>query len=390
MRYKKKKNRTLLTNIITIIVLLCIMIISITMIVNRTKTENTISNEVSTPKKITPIQAKILVDDIPEVTTVTNEDIIEVKSKLDTATVSSDYYKYLNPNDINGKNVMVYDKTNNKIIYQKDVDSRCYPASTTKIMTCIVALEYVSPDTIFTVGDELTLVPPDSSLAYISIGERISLHDLLYGLMLPSGNDVGYTIAVNVARIVSGDSKMSNEDSIKYFAKLMNKMAERIGMENSNFIVPDGFHDSNHYVTTKDMMKLLLYTDNYPLIKEVSSTYKYEVTVESGQDYIWINSNRLIDKSNIFYYEGVTTGKTGFHDDAGHCIAFICNKNGIELYVVIMNAQTSIYRNRDALNLLNMVYNPSEIKIGDAWDINPDETTTSSSENFQTGDVEGF
>lgn len=390
MRYKKKKNTALLTNIITIVILLCIMIVSVIIILNRTKTENTISNEVSTPEKIAPIQAKLLIDDIPEVTTVTTQEVIEVKSKLDTANTITDYYKYLNPNDINGKNVMVYDKTHNQIIYQKDADSRCYPASTTKIMTCIVALEYVSPDTIFTVGDELTLVPPDSSLAYISTGERISLNDLLYGLMLPSGNDVGYTIAVNVARIVSGDSKMSNEDSVKYFAKLMNQMAERIGMENSHFIVPDGFHDSNHYVTTRDMMKLLLYTDNYPLIKEISSTYKYEVTVESGQDYIWINSNRLIDKSNVFYYEGVTTGKTGFHDDAGHCIAFTCNRNGIELYVVIMNAQTSIYRNRDALNLLNMVYNPSEIKIGDAWDINPNETSTSSSENFQTGDVKGF
>ena len=89
-----------------------------------------------------------------------------------------------------------------------------------------------------------------------------------------------------------------------------------------------------------------------------------------------MNSNRLIDKSSEFYYEGVSTGKTGFHDDAGHCMAFVCNKNGMDIYVVIMNSQTAIYRNRDALNLLNMIYNPKEIKIGEQWDLKPDETTS--------------
>jgi D-alanyl-D-alanine carboxypeptidase (penicillin-binding protein 5/6) len=303
---------------------------------------------------------------------------------LDNASINESYYQYLQTADLNGKYVMVYNKTANQIIYQKDVDTMCYPASTTKLLTAVVALEYISPETIFTVGSELDLVPSGSSLAYLGKGERISLNDLLYGLMLPSGNDAGYTIAVNVARTVSGDSTLSDQEAVEYFADLMNLVAQKVGMVDSHFVVPDGFHDDKHYVTARDMLKLLLYTDNYPLIRQVTSTYRYDVTVESGQDYIWLNSNRLIDTTSEFYYEGVSTGKTGFHDDAGHCMAFTCEKNGIELYVVIMDADTAVYRNRDALNLLNMVYSPLDIKVGEAWDIDPNETTAEVSSEVAT------
>jgi D-alanyl-D-alanine carboxypeptidase (penicillin-binding protein 5/6) len=321
----------------------------------------------NTTQDVIPISANLNIENV------IGESSSETLQGLDSATINDSYYEYINPNDLDGKYVMVYNKTTNEIIYEKNPDEICYPASTTKLLTACVALEYISADTIFTVGDELSLVPPDSSLAYIEEGEKISLKDLVYAMLLPSGNDASYTVAVNVARRVSGDSKMSAEDGIEYFAELMNKTAQNIGMSNSNFVVPDGFHDDEHYVTARDMMKLLLYLDNFPLIQEAGSTYRYEVTVSSGQDYIWLNSNRLIDKSSVYYYEGVGLGKTGFHDDAGHCIAFNCNKNGIELYVVVMDSQTAAYRNRDCINLLNMVYNPTEVKIGTEWD-----TTTTS------------
>ena len=325
------------------------MVASVVFILNKHKTTDTISDQVSIGQSdVKSIQATLLTEDIP---INQSSNLVDTTIALNSATVNDSYYQYLKPKDLNAKYVMVYNKTTNQIVYQKDIDALCYPASTTKLLTCAVALEYVSPDTIFTVGDELSLVPADSSLAYLSKGEKISLNDLLYGLMLPSGNDAGYVIAVNVARRVSGNDKLSNKDAVSYFAELMNK-------------------------TAKDMMKLLLYADSFPLLKKVASTYKYQVKIKSGQDYTWLNSNRLIDKSSEFYYEGVSTGKTGFHDDAGHCMAFVCNKNGMDIYVVIMNSQTAIYRNRDALNLLNMIYNPKEIKIGEQWDLKPDETTS--------------
>lgn len=374
MQYKKKSHGKNAISILTFIVLISLMVASVVFILNKHKTTDTISDQVSIGQSdVKSIQATLLTEDIP---INQSSNLVDTTIALNSAAVNDSYYQYLKPKDLNAKYVMVYNKTTNQIVYQKDIDALCYPASTTKLLTCAVALEYVSPDTIFTVGDELSLVPADSSLAYLSKGEKISLNDLLYGLMLPSGNDAGYVIAVNVARRVSGNDKLSNKDAVSYFAELMNKTAKNIGMENSNFVVPDGFHDDKHYVTTKDMMKLLLYADSFPLLKKVASTYKYQVKIKSGQDYTWLNSNRLIDKSSEFYYEGVSTGKTGFHDDAGHCMAFVCNKNGMDIYVVIMNSQTAIYRNRDALNLLNMIYNPKEIKIGEQWDLKPDETTS--------------
>lgn len=316
----------------------------------------------------TPIKAVLLTEDYDD-SIFASTSIVD----FDNFTQNTSYYQYLKPEELNSKYALVINKTTNEIIFEKDADSLCYPASTTKILTSVVALEYIEPDTVFTVGDELDLVPADSSLAYITEGEEIPLKDLLYGLMLPSGNDVGYTIAVNVARRVSNNPKMSNIDAISYFSDLMNDTAKKIGMENSNFVVPDGFHDPQHYVTTRDMMRLLIYAENFDLLKQVVSTYEYKYK-SNLKEFNWINSNRLLDKSSEFYYEGVNGFKTGFHDDAGHCVAITCNKNGIELYIVLMGAETMVYRNRDTINILNMVYNPTEIKRGLQWDLKPGET----------------
>jgi D-alanyl-D-alanine carboxypeptidase (penicillin-binding protein 5/6) len=314
------------------------------------------------------VKAVLLTEDYDDSQTVSTSAV-----SLDSYTQNTSYYQYLKLEDINAKHALVINKTTNEIIFEKDADSLCYPASTTKILTAVVALEYIEPSTVFKVGSELQLVPADSSLAYISEGEEIPLKDLLYGLMLPSGNDVGYTIAVNVARRVSGNSSMSDSDAVDYFANLMNETAQKIGMENSHFVVPDGFHDADHYVTTRDMMKLLIYAENFELLKQVVSTYEYQYK-SNLKEFDWINSNRLLDKSSEFYYEGVTGFKTGYHDDAGHCVAITCNKDGIELYIILMDADTMVYRNRDTLNLLNMVYNPSAIKLGLQWDLQDGET----------------
>lgn len=375
---KRKPNVTNITNtIITLVLLLILIVVTIYLVLNRTnETESTnttiVSNHKSEP--YSPIEAKLLTDEV-SVDTMPQEDVMTVFDESNY-TVNESYYKYLNPQDINGQYVYMVNQTTKEIVYQKGADTKCYPASTTKILTAIVALENISPDTVFTVGTELSLVPAGSSLAYIQQGEKITLNDLLYGLMLPSGNDVAYTIAVNVAKRVSGKS-MSDAEAVKYFATLMNETAERIGMKDSHFVVPDGFHDANHYVTAKDMMKLLVYSQNFELIKRVASTYTYECKVASGQNYTWVNSNRLLDPNGAFYYAGVNGLKTGFHDDAGHCVAITSNINGMELYIVIMKADSYILRNYDTINLLNMIVNPSAIKIGNQWyeTTNPDDTT---------------
>lgn len=367
MAISKKKRKLRVGNFMIFLsgLILLIVLIFITIYFN---SRNSDKNLISLGVSPTPIKAVLLTEQC-------DDSISTSSSTVDFSnfTQNTSYYQYLKPQDIYSKSALVINKTTNEIIFEKNADTLCYPASTTKILTSVVALEYINPDTVFTVGDELDLVPAGSSLAYITVGENIPLKDLLYGLMLPSGNDVGYTIAVNVARRVSNNPNMSNSDAVKYFSNLMNQTAKKIGMENSNFVVPDGFHDPQHYVTARDMMKLLIYAENFDLLKQVVSTYEYKYK-SNLKDFDWFNSNRLLDKSSEFYYEGVTGFKTGFHDDAGHCVAITCNKNGVELYIVLMNAESMIYRNRDTINLLNMVYNPSAIKLGLQWDLKAGET----------------
>jgi D-alanyl-D-alanine carboxypeptidase (penicillin-binding protein 5/6) len=283
---------------------------------------------------------------------------VEAPPEEDT-TIPLDYSQSLLTNlsseDLSAQYVYVLDKTDGVVLFDKDSTSTCYPASTTKILTAVVAIEYIDLDTTFTVGSEINFVEEGSSLAYLVQGERITLRDLLYGLMLPSGNDAGYTIAVNVARIVSGNSVLTDSEAVDYFVDLMNRKAKALGMDDSNFVVPDGYHNKNHYVTAQDMMRLLIYAENYDVLKTVTSTQTYTTTSITGEEHTWTNTNKLIDPSSDYYYEGVNGFKTGFHDYAGNCLIITAELNGHEVYIVLMKSETDTSRYEDATLLLDSI-----------------------------------
>jgi D-alanyl-D-alanine carboxypeptidase (penicillin-binding protein 5/6) len=286
-------------------------------------------------------------------------------SPVEDNTISLDYptnsLVNLTDDDLSAEYVYVLDKTNGTILYDKNSTQTCYPASTTKILTAVVAIEYIDLDTIFTVGNEITFVEEGSSLAYLVQGEQISLRDLLYGLMLPSGNDAGYTIAVNVARAVSGNSLLTDNEAVQYFVNMMNEKAQSIGMYDSNFVVPDGYHNKNHYVTAQDMMKLLIYAKDIDILNEVTSTQSYDTTAYSGELHEWINTNKLIDEDSSYYYQGVNGFKTGFHDYAGNCLIVTTDINGREIYMIIMKSETDTSRYEDATLLLDSIYSTNDI-----------------------------
>ena len=248
------------------------------------------------------------------------------------------------------------DSSNGQILFDKNSTSKCYPASTTKILTSIVAIESINLDTTFTVGNEINLAEEGSSLAYLVQGEEISLKDLLYGLMLPSGNDAAYTIAVNVARILTGNPILTDNEAVTYFVNLMNEKAQEIGMVDSHFEVPDGYHNKNHYVTAQDMMRLLIYAQRVDILKQVASTQSYSTTALTGQEHTWINTNKLLDQNSSYYYEGVNGFKTGFHDDAGNCLIVTANINSREVFLIIMKSETDDTRYQDATTLLDSIY----------------------------------
>lgn len=163
---------------------------------------------------------------------------------------------------------IVYDLTEQQVLFSKNPDERVYPASLVKLVTACTALKYVSKDTVFTVGSEQELVRQHSSLCLILKGHRLTLEDLICGMLMSSGNDAAYTIAVYVARTLS-EEDMTDEQAVLYFCGLMNDFAAQQGMSNSHFTNPDGWDDSNQYSTASDLLKIAVCAQNNAIIKEI-------------------------------------------------------------------------------------------------------------------------
>ncbi len=297
---------------------------------------------------------------------------------IETTEVTTELYnhEYLDVPDadrISAKSAILYNKTTNTILFEKNSDIRCYPASTTKLITSIVALQNVSPDTIYTVGTEIKLIGEDSSSAYLVEGSQLSLESLIYAMLLPSGNDAAYTVAVNTARIVSGNADMTDEQAVAYFCGLMNALARELEMENTHFADPDGWYMENHYVTAEDMLKIVIKAMEFPEITTASSTITYTVTPENGSPvYTWENNNKFINEQSEFYFPYATGLKTGFTDEAGYCYAATASKDGTELIALIFGSETMEDRYRDAKNLFNAVFEPDAIEYADVTSL-PEE-----------------
>lgn len=269
----------------------------------------------------------------------------------------------LTADDIRSESAILYDVSSNTVLFSKNKDKISFPASTTKIMTAYIALKYLPEDYIITVGPEITLIKPDSSTAYLSQGNVISLKDALHALMLPSGNDAAYTIAVNTARYVSEDPAMTDEDAVKYFCDLMNETATEIGAENTHFCNPDGYHDLYHYTTAEDLLRIALKSAEIPLIAEISSAKYHHINIKSGEEFFWSNGNSLIVPDSEYYVPFATGLKTGFTDEAGYCMVATADYNGKKLVAVIMKAGSVRQRYIDAANLLYSETEPDKIKI---------------------------
>lgn len=220
------------------------------------------------------------------------------------------------------------------------IDARIAPASLTKILTAAVALRYIDPNEVFTVGSEQDFVNENSSLSFIAPGQRLKLYDLVTAMMLPSGNDAAYTVAVSVARIVSKDPDMPDKQAVDYFCGLMNDMALELGMTNSHFADPDGWDNDEHYTTINDLIKLSKYALTVPVIREIAAMPTAEVVFESGETAIWYNSNQLLHPENDYYRENAIGLKTGSTDNAGMCIIAEYIDGGKTYIAIVVGSET--------------------------------------------------
>lgn len=229
------------------------------------------------------------------------------------------------------------DAESKEIIFSKNADTIMYPASTTKIMTALLAVEHGNLDEIITIGAEVELIAWDSSRAYLQSGDRLSLRDAIYGMMLASGNDAAYAVAVHIARIESGDAAMSASEALKFFSGMMNSRAEEIGARNTNFVNPDGYPHRDHYTTAADLALIMAEAMKNHDFREFDSTPShYPETWDSSSARAWTNGNQLIHSNSAFYHERAMGGKTGFTNPAGFTMVATAAQDGKELVAVAL------------------------------------------------------
>ena len=234
---------------------------------------------------------------------------------------------------------IVIEADTNRILHKKNINTKKYMASTTKILTAITIIENCNLNDIVTVTKETVGV--EGSSIYLEEGEEISVKDLLYGLMLRSGNDCAETLAL----YCSGD--------IKSFASLMNDTANKIGALNSNFTNPHGLHDDNHYTTAYDLAIISSYAMKNSTFREIVSKKSVNISF-STRDYDRhiVNKNKLLSS-----LDGATGIKTGYTKKAGRCLVSSCKRNGMELICVVLNCPDMFERSK---NLINDSFNKYE------------------------------
>lgn len=222
--------------------------------------------------------------------------------------------------DISAKAAVLIEAKSGRVIWGKNENTRLPMASTTKIMTTVIALESGDLDSEFTVDTDA--VHTEGSSMGLREGDIVSLRDLCIGMLLPSGNDAANSTAVRIG----GD--------IPTFAGMMNAKAAELGLSDTHFVTPSGLHDPDHYSTAYDMSVLAAYALKNPDFAAICSEQTIKLSFGNPPYDRWLtNTNKLLAQ-----YEGCIGVKTGFTDEAGRCLVSAAERNGVTLICVTLNA----------------------------------------------------
>ena len=242
--------------------------------------------------------------------------------------------------DVSARSAILIEADTGKILYAENAHEKLPMASTTKIMTALVALE--QGDTEDTVTVDASAYGTEGSSIYLHLEEEIALKDLLYGLMLSSGNDAAVAIAVHI-----GGGTQS-------FADMMNKRAIELGAYNTNFVTPNGLHDDAHYTTAYDLARIAAEAMKNQEFRQIVATEYYRA--ETGEiARTFKNKNRI-----LWEYPGGTGVKTGYTKAAGRCLVFAAEQEGMELIGVVLNCPNMF---EDAKAMLDYGYENYETAV---------------------------
>lgn len=237
---------------------------------------------------------------------------------------------------------ILMDAETGQVLYKKNHNQATYPASITKIMTAILALEKGDLKDFIPVSKKASFI--DGSKIYLLEGEKVTLEQLLYGLLLESGNDA----AIAIAEYIAG--------SVEEFAIMMNDRATQLGALNTNFVNPNGLPDTQHVTSAYDIALIARHAMTLPKFRNIVNTTRYIIPETNMQDTRYLyNGNRLI-KNTSHKYEGANGIKTGYTLAAKHCFVGSAQRDGREFITVIMGEQNSNALWDNTINLLDYAF----------------------------------
>lgn len=231
---------------------------------------------------------------------------------------------------------LIYDRASGEVIYEKNGYRKAKMASTTKIMTSLIVLEKGNLSDTVTVSKKAA--GTGGSRLGLKTNDKITVNDLLMGLMLESGNDAAIALAEHIG------------GGVEKFADLMNAKAKELGLKNTHFAVPHGLDNEEHYTTALELAKITDYALKIEKFRNIVATKEYNVTI-NGYNKVISNTNELLGS-----LDGVYGVKTGFTNGAGRCLVTSCKRGELDIITIVLGADTKKIRTTDSINLINYAY----------------------------------
>lgn len=260
-----------------------------------------------------------------------DNEIIDVNAEITENTPTP-----IPPTTINSRAYVVIDRNSNKILCQKNATIQKKMASTTKIMTATIILENCNLSETIEISKKAANT--GGSRLGLKTGDKITIIDLLYGLMLRSGNDCAVALAEYAGGSISG------------FAELMNKKANELGLKNTHFETPHGLDSDEHYTTAYELALLTNYALNNKKFASIVATKTYTINI-NGYPRTISNTNELLGN-----FDGVYGVKTGFTNGANRCLVTACKRKNLDIICVVLGADTKKFRTSDSIKLINYVF----------------------------------
>lgn len=231
---------------------------------------------------------------------------------------------------ISSEAAFLIDNKTNKVLYTKNENEKMYPASTTKIMTAILTLENCNLDDVVTVSYDAAMSIPDGySTAYLQVGEQLTIEQLLELLLVHSSNDAANVLAEHVG------------GSIDSFVSMMNTKINELQLTDTHFTNAYGKHDENHYTTAYDLAKIMQYCIKNENFRKIAGRASCAIpTTNKYGTRLYNSTNEMLIANNKYYYQYLTSGKTGYTSEAKDCLVSSAYKNDLELICVVLGGST--------------------------------------------------